>query len=380
MECRDGRRGGRPQLVWLLVFLSAVLLCPACTGELVKPPVEGGVSDASRDGSHDAPQADGPRDGGPADLAKPQPDAPPFACTLPAVSPTLALVARTHPGAVRAGQALTVALHSGNTAPNNAPALELELTDAAGQRTLTPQARGGGGQASWFFTAADLPAGEACLVVRRVGGGAVELAQKIDVLPAQAQPRGNGVWKVKSHHQWRCDEQPTNGNGLIVEVRDEQGKGVAGATVRLRVSDDTVFPVKPDTSATNWADHAHPKSMTTDGNGRAELTTPWGWGIRTPIDGRPSWLIFLVSIDGGASDTATEITTGLWETDAQGCNYCSKSAVNVYGHWSYTVTFQRDPTATEICDVGTDHAGQSACTHEHLYHHPTRPSCQPVAP
>ena len=40
-------------------------------------------------------------------------------------------------------------------------------------------------------------------------------------------------------------------------------------------------------------------------DGRAELFTPWGEGVRSPIDGKPKLVVFLLSMDGGASDTAT---------------------------------------------------------------------------
>ena len=100
--------------------------------------------------------------------------------------------------------------------------------------------------------------------------------------------------------------------------------------------------------------------------------------MRTPIDAKPGYLMFLLSVDGGASDTAVEITTGLWETTNAGCNYCGKYGINVYGHWSYTVEFQRDPAAKQVCEVPTDHAGQSKCGARHLYHDPAYTSCRPV--
>lgn len=115
----------------------------ACTGELVTPPNDGSVIDATGDASQDGPRRDAASDGARSDGTRDVgvSDGPPFACTLPATIPTLALVGRRHPTAVQAGQALTLALHSDNTAPKDAPALELELHDATGLRTLAPQAR-----------------------------------------------------------------------------------------------------------------------------------------------------------------------------------------------------------------------------------------------
>ena len=87
-------------------------------------------------------------------------------------------------------------------------------------------------------------------------------------------------------------------------------------------------------------------------------------------------LVFNVSVDGVASDVATEITTGWWEDDLMGCNYCSTATVNVWGHWSHTVEFRRDPTATEACVVESDHAGMAACGEpRHIHHHPDVRAC-----
>lgn len=140
-----------------------------------------------------------------------------------------------------------------------------------------------------------------------------------------------------------------------------------------------LFPAPPDDNATDWASHGNPKTMTTNAQGRAELFTPWGEGIRTPVDGKPSLFVYNVALEGGASDTAIEISTGIWESTYDGCNYCGIYAVNVYGHWSYTIDFRRDPTATEVCEVPVDHEGQTICSFGHYYHDPDRPSCRPVA-
>ncbi|MBN1770919.1 MAG: hypothetical protein JXB32_06660, partial [Deltaproteobacteria bacterium] len=79
-------------------------------------------------------------------------------------------------------------------------------------------------------------------------------------------------------------------------------------------------------------------------------------------------------------DTAIEIYTGIWEDQDDGaggrCNYCSTYAENVWGHWSYTITFQRTPGATELCEVPTDHAGQAACSP--LLHWEEPGACTPL--
>ena len=139
------------------------------------------------------------------------------------------------------------------------------------------------------------------------------------------------------------------------------------------------FPVDPDKTATSWTAHQHPKSMTTGSDGKAELDTPWGMGIRCQVDSRPSAIIYLLSVKGGASDVATEITTSIWEHTRAGCNYCNKAGVNGFGTWSHTVVFKKDPNASQVCDVPSDHAGQKACPFDHLFHDPQHASCVPVA-
>jgi len=336
-----------------LVLVVVIDVLAGCSG----PHAGGGGHDASADGSPDSA-------------------VPPFSCEPLTASPTLEPTLSLHPLAPVAGQTVTLSLHSGNTGAGQAPPLRARIVDRTGTREVDPTMIVGG-PAVYYFSIADLVEGEACLSVLR--GDGVEVAQRLEVAPAVPVARGAGVWKITRHHQWTCDEQPTFGNLLHVEVVDEHDAPVEGAVARLRFTDDAKFPIKPDTVAQTFADSQHPKSMTTGADGRAELVTPWGEGIRSPIDARPSLAVYQVDIAGGASDVATEISTGLWETDKSGCNFCNRYAVNVYGHWSYTIRFQRDPSATEVCDVPTDHAGHGSCAIEHFYHDPARPSCHPVA-
>ncbi len=83
---------------------------------------------------------------------------------------------------------------------------------------------------------------------------------------------------------------------------------------------------------------------------------------------------------GAASDVATEITTGWWQSNAQGCQYCPGSQpINVYGHWSHRIEFRLDPAASQMCVVPSDHAGQSSCgAPGHLYHDPSYQACWPA--
>lgn len=370
MKAMAPRRSSRWE-TWLWLGCSVSLL--ACSSDETSLGGGGGASSTSTHQGGQAGQgAAGGTDAG-TDAA------PPFTCTLPAATPSLEPAHWLHPAAPRAGQALTVVMQSGNTAPADAPDITAELIHRDGSYTNDHYTRVGGQWALYYVSVGGLAPGENCVVVRT--GDNVELALKVDASdPTPGVARGNGVWKVDVNHQWTCAEQPTFGNLLHVRVLDEQGDPVQGAVVNIHWTDDTQYPVPPDDTAMSWDEHAHPKSGTTGADGRVELFTPWGEGIRTPIDAKPGLINFLLSVDGGASDVATEITTGLWETNNEGCNYCSTYAVNVYGHWSYSVEFRRDPTATEVCDVPMDHAGQQACAYTHFFHDPARPSCVPVAP
>jgi len=342
------------------------------------------------DAGKDGPASGGKEAGAAADgPARPRPDAlppdrspdqaPPFSCSLPATAPSLKLSAWRHPAAPAAGQTVTLSLQSKiSPKPSKPAALNATLINRQGSRVITAYDVAGGKYWIYHIPVAGLSRGDNCIVVRRGGAGAVEYAVKVKAAPAAGVARGSGPWKVIKNHQWRCDEQPKYGNLLNVRVLDEKGKAVKGARVRIRWGDDTVYPVKPDSKAASWSAHAHPKVLVTGSDGKASLTTPWGKGIRTPIDGKPGYLMFFLDVQGGASDMAMEITTGLWEATGSNCNYCSKYGINVYGHWSYSVEFRRDPKATRVCEVGHDHAGQKKCAYTHLYHDPKRPSCLPV--
>ena len=361
---------------WAIVLFVALSGCGnGAVGGSQRPRTDGG---GTRDGGGLDGGANGGRDGA-ATVTDDGHATAPFACEPAAATPSLELHHWLHPSSPVAGQTLTVVMQSQNTRPRNGPPLSAVLVNRDGMRRTNHYTRAGGDKATYHVSIAGLAAGENCVAI--YNGDNVEVAFEIIAAdPGAGVARGNGVWKVSANHQWTCDEQPTWGNLLHVRVVDEAGAPVEGATVGLRFTDDAIYPVPPDDGATNFAEHGQPKTMTTGSDGRAELVTPWGEGIRSPIDAKPSYLVFQVSIEGGASDVATEISTGIWETNNDGCNFCNRSAVNVYGHWSYTVEFQRDPTATEICDVPNDHAGQGACGPIHFFHEPDQRSCIPVAP
>lgn len=366
----------------VVLALASSLALSACSDDARRPASSssfgvdtGGSTDTDTDAGDGEPTTTTTTTGETETTGEPEP----FSCTLDPLSSSLELTAWTHPAAGwQAGQTVTLVLQSQNTAKDDAPPLSVELVNRDGVRIIDDDYLVGGGVPVWYLSVAGLALGENCIHVRN--GELVEHALKIVAAEPTGVARGGGVWKVSSNHQWTCEEQVTFGNFLHVRVEDELGGPVEGATVNLRWTDDTVYPVPPDDTAQGWEEHGQPKTLTTNAEGFADLWTPWGEGIRSPIDGKPGFAVFLVTMADGASDVATEITTGLWEADDAGCDYCPQDAVNVYGHWSYTVTFRRDLAATQVCEVGIDHAGQASCSHQHFFHDPDLASCLPVAP
>jgi hypothetical protein len=170
------------------------------------------------------------------------------------------------------------------------------------------------------------------------------------------------------NHQWACGEQPTFGNEIHVQVLDENGNGVADVPIDVSYADST------DPGSIYNGDQPIPDTVNTDGSGSVVGYDYW------PISDS-GLLVLRLAVAGEPSDMATELTTGWWETNDDGCNYCSTYGINVWGHWSHTVTFQRDLGSSEICVVPTDHAGQTNCAIPgHVHHHPTYQACWPAGP
>lgn len=292
---------------------------------------------------------------------------PPFACdAVQAGSPVLDGLVLFDPAQPHPGDTLNVIVRATNgLSRGDAPPMQLEVTDRDGVQTLVPQATEGG-EVLYYFAIPQVPEGELCL--RGIIDGATEIGTEITVTPRPpGPPVDGGIYKVVSNHMWTCDEQPGFGNELHVWVRDENGQGLPGVAVALRPADSTDLG-----SIYNGDGEPLPATIVTGDDGHAMAFDYW------PISDN-GLLVFDVAVDGVASDVATEITTGWWEDDLMGCNYCSTPTVNVWGHWSYTVEFQRDPTATEVCVVENDHAGMNACGEpRHIHHHPdVRPCWEP---
>jgi hypothetical protein len=290
---------------------------------------------------------------------------PPFSCDqVAADSPVLQGEFLFAPADPHPGDTLTVIVRSTNgTGRADAPPMQLVATGGAGEVSYDPQTIQGG-DALYYYAIPDVALGDICLLSRI--DGAPEASAKITVTP-RPDPVPGDVFKVVANHQWTCAEEPSFGNELDVYVRDENGVGIPGAVVDIRLSDTA----DPDT-VYNGDTETVPTQIVTDDSGYAKVYNYW------PIT-EHGLAVFELSVAGAPSDIATEITTGWWEDDNMGCSYCGQATVNVWGHWSYTVEFQRDPTATEICVVDNDHAGMGACGPIHIHHAPGQPACWPAA-
>ena len=293
---------------------------------------------------------------------------PPFQCTpATATSPVLAGTFLFDPAEPHPGDTLTVLVKSANYKQANAPKMTLEATAGAGLDTEDVTIMAGGLGVIYYYAVPNLQLGDVCLLTRI--GGNPELAGKVTVTPRPAPPpSATGVYKVTSNHQFTCQEEVPWGNEFHVAVLDAQGSGVPGAVVDVRLPDTTdVASIK------NASTKPVPKTLTMDSTGHYDDYYWW------PSNDN-GFTVFELSVQGTASDHATEITSGWWETDDTGCRYCDPSQpINVYGHWSHRVVFRLDATATDACVVPSDHAGMSACpSHGHAHHHATHEACWSV--
>ena len=355
------------QFLSLLVALAVPLGLSACSQEWSGDDAAVPSDDDDATGQDDDDHGDDDSHSGDDDDGQPGDDddtAPPFTCTPDSLSsPVLDAEIHFDPADPHPGDTLTVILRSTNgTEPGQAPSMALQVEGAAGTTVEPTTMVAGGGDTLYYYAVADVQLGDVC-VTGLIDGATPEVAARATVTPRPAGPStAGGVYKVTSNHQWTCGEQPTYGNEIHLYVLDEHGAGVPGATIRIDYPDSTDF----DSNYNGGGDI--PQTVTTDGSGYFLGYNYW------PISDH-GFMVFQLYLDGLASDIATEITTGWWEDDGS-CNYCSTYAINTWGHWSHTVTWQLDPDATQICVVETDHAGQSTCgAPGHLHHHPDHRAC-----
>ncbi len=288
----------------------------------------------------------------------------PFTCEPePADSPRLAARVALDPAEVHAGETLTVVVVATNgTGREEAPDMELEVTSADGVAVYSPQSIEGGA-AVYYYAVPHVPRGDLCLLGRIDGQPEWSARVTVEDWPP-VDPPPDAVWTLVSNHQWTCEENPEWGDFIDVVVLDEAGAPLEGVPVRVVPADST------DLATLYNKEVPLPGLLWTGPDGSVRVENVW------PTNDN-GLTVFKVWVDDGYSDVATEITTGWWEDDLAGCNYCSTYAVNVWGHWSHTVTFQRTPGARSTCTVGVDHAGMSRCGEpRHVHHHPTEPSCR----
>lgn len=324
---------------------------------------DGGTAANDRGGEDDVASTGGPTSGEAA-TDDTTGDVPVFHCDpVPTSSPVLDGVVVFDPAEPHPGDTLSVIVRAGNgLGHGDAPPMDLEVQSAAGTEITTTLMRAGGA-ALYYYAIPDISAGDVC--VRGLIDGAPEVSARIEVTPRPpGLPVDGGIYKIVTNHQWTCGEQPGFGNELHVWVREDDGTPIAGVPVSIRPADSTDLG-----SIYNGDGEPIPEQIVTGDDGHATAYVYW------PISDN-GLLVLQVQVAGAASDIATEITTGWWETDDDGCNYCGIDTVNVWGHWSHTVEFVRDASATEVCVVETDHAGQVGCGPPgHVLHHPDARAC-----
>jgi hypothetical protein len=288
----------------------------------------------------------------------------PFTCEPAAVtSPVLNGEMYFDPADPHPGDTLTVIVKAPGQTPDTHASMAMKAEGSWGEVLEPTTIVAGGGDTFYYYAIPDVQLGEVCLL-GLIDGVLPEISGEVLVTERpQGAPLTQGVYRVTSNHQWTCGEQPTYGNEVHVQVLDEQGNGVPNTNIAIHYADST----DPGTIYNGGGDI--PEFVTTDGNGSFVAYNSW------PISDH-GFLVFQLWVKDEPSDIATELTTGWWETDDQDCSYCGQYGINVWGHWSHSVVFQRDPAATEACTVPVDHGGQAACgAPGHLHHHPTHQAC-----
>ena len=353
-------------MVWLV----------GCPGwEVVETPHPGrdddddtGDDDTGDDDTGDDDTGPGDDDTGPGDDDTGDDDTgQPFTCEPEAVgSPQLGAEMFFDPADPHPGDTLTVIVKAPDLSPGSAPSMAMQAEGAGGTALESTTIVAGGGDTFYYYAIPDVQLGELCLL-GLIDGVTPEISAEVQVTERPAgPPLIHGVYKVSSNHQWTCGEQPTYGNEVVIQVLDEQGSGVPNADVVVHYADST------DCGTIHNGGGDIPQVVTTDGGGTFHGYNYW------PTSDH-GFLVFSLWVQDEPSDVATEITTGWWETDDHDCSYCNTYGINVWGHWSHSIVFQRDPDATQACTVPVDHAGQSACgAPGHLHHHPTHQACWSV--
>ncbi|MFH1438810.1 MAG: hypothetical protein ABIJ56_24080 [Pseudomonadota bacterium] len=294
-----------------------------------------------------------------------------FTCTPPsASSPVLDGVLVYDPADPHPGDTVTVIVRSRELDRPEAPPMVLDELSQAGTRAWNVNAMAGG-KALYYYAIPDVEPGDHCLAGKI--GGSDEISGKFTVTPRPPPPARchGGIFKVTTNHLWTCDEQPEWGNVIRIEVVDASGAPMPAIPIRIGWPDTTERPIYNDTDPPEPSEI--PGVVETGGDGVFPGFNSWPINVN-------GYMVFNLSVDGCASDTATEITTGWWETDNDGCRFCEESTThrNVWGHWSTTVVFELDTSTDLACVVPSDHAGQQGCSISHIHHAPDHTACYSV--
>lgn len=306
-------------------------------------------------------------DGGPPDAALP------FTCDpVSTSSPVLDGIVVFDPADPHPGDTVVVVVKSNALGRQEAPPMVLQETHAGGTRSWSTNHMAGG-NALYYYAIADVELGDHCLVGKIDGADEISAKFTVTQRPAGPPKCNGGVFKVTENHQWTCAEQPEWGNEIWIYTYDQNGDPMPNVTVRIRWPDTTQRPIHNDTDPPDPSDI--PQIVQTGGDGVFHGYNYW------PTN-QNGYMVFELQVDGCASDVATEITSGWWETDNYGCRHCDPSFThrNVWGHWSHTIVFELDPVATQACKIPVDHAGQQGCTVEHIHHDPNHTACWEINP
>jgi hypothetical protein len=359
---------------WMAALLAGAVWVTGCSGVVGGTRKDAAVPSDGADGI-DAAVIDGALtdgtlpEGGLFDGAGPD-AAPPFTCNqVPTSSPVLDGIVALDPADPHPGDTVTVIVRSQVLDRHEAPPMVLEETSQAGVRTWNTNHMAGG-RALYYYAVPNVELGDHCLLGKI--SGADEISARFTVTPRPAPPPrcNGGIFKVTVNHLWTCNEQPEWGNEIWIYTYDENGSPMPNVTIRIAWPDTTLRPIYNDTDPPNPSNI--PETVQTDGSGLYHGYNYW------PTN-QNGYMVFNLHVDGCASDVATEITTGWWETDNYGCRFCNLSNRNSWGHWSHTVEFHLDTSATQACVIPSDHAGhESGCAQEHIHHDPNYTACYNV--
>lgn len=176
----------------------------------------------------------------------------------------------------------------------------------------------------------------------------------------------SSTFKVTRNHQLTCSEQPDWGNIITLFVKDENGNPLS----------NTQIDYWPDYEYYDTDKTPPPTgTLTTDSGGRAEFANYWPGCFHCSSDNKAHRVHFFFKIKDARSDTAVEISSGIYGNECPSAFCPGRSTVNVWGHWGYEIEFKRTPGDLTEEEVPTDHAGQadnpdnheSNCTLWHFY-------------